>query len=186
MRHLPWPTYTSIQRVSWHYTSVPWNANQHNLWLRQLQRPTYTSIQRVSWCCGFAMQLITTLHSMEARRWQKYYTSVPWNANQPNLWLRQLPRATYTSIQRVSWCCGFAMQLITTLHSMEARRWRKYYTRVPWNANQPNLWVRQLQRPTYTSSQRVSWCCGFAMQLLLRGDGRTGRSGDGEGEETDG
>ena len=47
---------------------------------------------------------------------------------------------------------------------MEARRWRKYYTSVPWNANQPNLWVRQLQRPTYTSIQRVSWCCGFAMR----------------------
>ena len=142
-----------------HYTSVPWNANQPNLWLRHLPRATYTSIQRVSW----------------------HYTSVPWNANQHNLWLRQLPRATYTSIQRVSRRCGFAMQLITTLHSMEARRWRKYYTSVPWNANQPNLWVRQLQRPTYTSIQRVSWRCGFAMQLLLRGDGRTGQSGDGEG-----
>ena len=96
------------------------------------------------------------------------------------------PSNVYFNSVRVSRRCGFAMQLITTLQSMEARRWRKYYTSVPWNANQPNLWVRQLQRPTYTSIQRVSWCCGFAMQLLLLGDGRTGRSGDGEGEERDG
>ena len=32
---------------------------------------------------------------MEARRWRIHYTSVPWNANQPNLLLRQLPRAAF-------------------------------------------------------------------------------------------